>query len=289
MAGVGAPHDASATTVRLLDSTGCVLDDATELGRGGAPDGTVVAALSQTEGRARRGHVWRSPEGGLYLAVLLRPDVAMQQLMGLAPVCSLGVLDALRSMGAEGIGLKWPDDLVVGDRKLGTVLIEAGYGSDGVFAVCGVMLNVDKVPGLEDELLAARDGSVAPLAPVFLRDHVSTDPVCEGGFCRMGGLPALDDVAAALRDAVVARVHAWEADVRAGHAAAGPYAPSLGEYYDELVMVGDQVRALLPDGRACATGRLSGMDVWGHAIVTTAAGEEASFSPEQATIRPLVG
>ena len=184
---------------------GSVLDEAKELGRQGAAHGTAVLAASQKAGRTRAGHVWHSPEGGIYLGVVLRPQVPMHYLNGLVPVCCLGVADALYAMGAD-VAAKWPDDVVAGDpgheRKLASVACEAGYGAGGTFAVCAVQMNVEKVDGLEDLIARAADGTPRPLEPAYLRDLVSDGPVCEGGVCRMGGLPAPTRIAEVVRETV---------------------------------------------------------------------------------------
>ena len=64
----------------MLDEVGSTNDEALALGRSGAPHGTAVAARNQTAGRGRRGHVWESPRGNLYLSVVLRPAVGPARL-----------------------------------------------------------------------------------------------------------------------------------------------------------------------------------------------------------------
>lgn len=261
----------------LLDEVGSTNDEVRELGRGTASAGTAVAARRQTAGRGRRGHLWHSPDGGLYLSVLLRPEVGMRQLMGLSAVCSLGVADALAALGAPGAALKWPNDVVVGERKLAGVLVEAGYGELGTFAVCGVGVNVEPSEGLGRAVAETFDGSQRPLEPAFLAACARERGVEPPGFA---------EAARVLRDSIMARVGAWEAAVAAGRAAAGPLAPVLDEYFERMPAVGRAMDAVMPDGRVMATGTFSGMDVWGRAILVTEAGEEISVAAEQASLRP---
>ena len=108
----GANRVNKAPELQIVASTGSTNDDVMELGRGSAPHGACVAAHEQTAGRGRRGHGWGSPSTGLYLSVLLRPDVPMSHYMGISAVCGMGVLDALRSLGATRAALKWPNDVV---------------------------------------------------------------------------------------------------------------------------------------------------------------------------------
>ena len=270
------------------DLVGSVLDEAKELGRDGAAHGTAVLAASQQDGRTRAGHVWHSPEGGIYLSVVLRPQVPMHFLNGLVPVCCLGVADALCAIGAD-VAAKWPDDVVAGEpgheRKLASVACEAGYGAGGTFAVCAVQMNVERVDGLAARVARAADGTPRPLEPAYLRDLVSDDPVCEGGVCRMGGLPTPTRIAEVVREGVVARVDNWALDVAAGRAVAGAVAPVADEWFDRLRWMNSRVEALLPDGRPCARGRLCGLDAWGRVSVELDGGEQVTLAPEQASLR----
>ena len=97
--------DLSSSTMLALDTVPSTNDIAVDAGRAGAEHGWAVRASVQTAGRGRRGHSWTSPNGSLYLSIVLRPQVPMQMLMGLPAVTSLGVLDALeRSRGWDSRG-----------------------------------------------------------------------------------------------------------------------------------------------------------------------------------------
>lgn len=119
----------------------------------GAEAGTVVVAGEQLEGRGSRGRPWHSPPGGLWLSVLFRPGSA-----GAVEVMSLRVGLALaRSLDGvtrSPVRLKWPNDLMLGDRKVGGVLCEARWqGSTLGWVAVGVGLNVrNSIPeGLRGE------------------------------------------------------------------------------------------------------------------------------------------
>lgn len=109
----------------------------------GAPEGSVVLAREQSEGRGREGRAWHSPPGGVYLSVLFRPDdLPNPDLLPL--LAGLGVVRRLDE-GFAGLGpaLKWPNDVMVGDRKAGGVLCEAVWADEGPrYVVAGVGLNV---------------------------------------------------------------------------------------------------------------------------------------------------
>lgn len=94
-----------------------------------------------------------------------------------------------------------------------------------------------------------------------------------------------EDAAAAVEAGIIEALDAWEAAVAAGRAQAGPLAPVLGELFDFLWRMGEQVSCTYPNGRVFAKGRLAGIDVWGRLTVVTDDGRELEFSPEQAGIK----
>jgi BirA family biotin operon repressor/biotin-[acetyl-CoA-carboxylase] ligase len=109
----------------------------------GAEAGTVVVAGEQTGGRGSRGRGWQSPPGGLWLSALFRPrSSAGVELFGLR--IGLAVADAVEALGPGiAVQIKWPNDLMVGDRKLGGILCEARWqGETLAWMVAGVGLNV---------------------------------------------------------------------------------------------------------------------------------------------------
>ncbi len=119
-----------------VDSTNNV---AKGLAREGEPEGAVVIACSQTGGRGRVGRVWASPEGGVYMSVILTPRVHPSQIGALTLLSGLAALKSVKSLYAVGVGLKWPNDIVVGDKKLGGVLCEMESEAQNVnFIVVGI-------------------------------------------------------------------------------------------------------------------------------------------------------
>lgn len=110
----------------------------------GAPDLSVCVAETQSAGRGRRGRAWISPLGAnVYLSLLKRFDGGMGTLSGLSLAVGVALAQALEDCGAAGIGLKWPNDVVVEDRKLAGILVEAGGEFLGpCFAVIGIGINL---------------------------------------------------------------------------------------------------------------------------------------------------
>jgi BirA family biotin operon repressor/biotin-[acetyl-CoA-carboxylase] ligase len=130
------------TTVRnyaRLDSTNTAL---VEEARSGAPEGLVLVADHQTEGRGRLGRTWSAEPGtALLVSVLLRPRLPIDEVPVVLMAAGLAACDGVEAAAAFRPGLKWPNDLVVGDRKLAGLLTEATGGSDpGV--VLGLGINV---------------------------------------------------------------------------------------------------------------------------------------------------
>jgi len=110
----------------------------------GAPSGTVCVAEMQLAGRGRRGRTWVSPfAANLYLSLLWRSANGATALAGLGLVTGIALLRALRGCGIEGAGLKWPNDILVGDAKLAGVLIDVvGESSGPCIVIVGIGVNV---------------------------------------------------------------------------------------------------------------------------------------------------
>jgi BirA family transcriptional regulator, biotin operon repressor / biotin---[acetyl-CoA-carboxylase] ligase len=148
-----------ATGVRL-GVVGSALDEVHALGARGAADATWVVAAEQREGRGTRGRTWYSPRGGLWLGVLRRSDRPDGlDLLGLR--AGLAVAAELeRLVSAPPIGLKWPNDLILADRKVGGILCEARWQGEALtWVAIGLGLNVRNPIPVE-----IRDSAVALVA-----------------------------------------------------------------------------------------------------------------------------
>ena len=105
----------------------------------------LVLAERQTAGRGRRGRKWVSPFAeNIYYSLVLRIEGGMRQLEGMSLVVGLAVLQALRESGVQNAGLKWPNDLLVGQKKIAGILLElVGDPADVCHVVIGVGVNVN--------------------------------------------------------------------------------------------------------------------------------------------------
>ncbi|MEX2157224.1 MAG: biotin--[acetyl-CoA-carboxylase] ligase [Gemmatimonadales bacterium] len=124
---------------RTLTST---LDAIHDLGAQGAPAGSVVIAEEQTAGRGRGGRTWRSPLGGVWLGLLLRPPFPGAGVLSLRTGLVLAdIADEL--LGAPRTQLKWPNDVLVDGRKLAGILCEARWqGEVAQWMALGIGVNV---------------------------------------------------------------------------------------------------------------------------------------------------
>ena len=134
----------------------------------GAQDGSVIWAARQTAGRGRLGRSFASPEGGLYYSMLLRQSDDPARDLQLTPAAAVAAARALERVCAVSCGIKWPNDLVCGGRKLCGILCESFLVQAGRFVVIGIGLNVntaDFPPELREIAVSVRQlkGSETPL------------------------------------------------------------------------------------------------------------------------------
>lgn len=126
---------------RLLirESAGSTNDEARMLAAKGAPDGLVVLALEQTDGRGRRGAAWFAPTGeSIACSIVVRPEEPKSLWPRLALATGLAVAEAAESFGLRP-GIKWPNDVWISGRKVAGILVEAGQD----FVIVGIGLNVN--------------------------------------------------------------------------------------------------------------------------------------------------
>jgi BirA family biotin operon repressor/biotin-[acetyl-CoA-carboxylase] ligase len=110
----------------------------------GAPEGTVVLAERQREGRGRRGRSWEGTPGeSLLFSVLLRPSVPPGQGTLIPLLAATAVYRALRELGVQDVGIKWPNDVLIRGRKVCGILCEMSVSMEGIdYAILGMGINV---------------------------------------------------------------------------------------------------------------------------------------------------
>lgn len=160
-------------SVHYTESCGSTQDIAAALARKGAPEGVLVLAEEQLSGRGRFGRPWASPRGGLWFTLVLRPGKSVAPgLLSLA--LGLAVAKAVRGLYSVDARLKWPNDVLVEDRKLAGVLVEGEAGSGELFfllAGVGVNVNNELPPELSNSATSLREllGRRVPRLPLLGR------------------------------------------------------------------------------------------------------------------------
>ena len=127
--------------IHSRDTVGSTQTALAEFAGAGAPEGTAVIARHQTAGRGRRGRQWWDEPGeSLLVSVLLRPRVKTAHVPQLSLVAGLAVAEALERTAGVSPRIRWPNDVLVGGRKISGVLAEASSGADG--GVTHVLLGI---------------------------------------------------------------------------------------------------------------------------------------------------
>jgi len=136
---------------KTVDSTNRLAKD---LGRRGAPDGTLVLAEQQSAGRGRRGRKWLSQgHANLLFSLGLRPGIPVERAFVLTMVLALSAVDGIREVAGVLPMIKWPNDLYLGGRKLAGILSEFLVKDDRIdYLVLGMGINVNWAPGHNPEL-----------------------------------------------------------------------------------------------------------------------------------------
>ena len=223
--------------VTVVPQTGSTNADLLEQARAGAAEGLVLVAEEQTAGRGRLGRTWSAPPGaGLIFSVLLRPaDVPPTRLGWLPLLTGVAVAAAVRDQAGVPASLKWPNDVLVGERKLAGILAEA----HGDAVVIGVGLNIT---------LSQPELPVPTATSLLIEDAASTDRAA---------------LLAAILTELAGRYRAWRTDPESSDLRAG--------YLRWSATVGREVRAELPGGRQLS-GTAEDVDDAGRLVLRTPGG-----------------
>jgi BirA family biotin operon repressor/biotin-[acetyl-CoA-carboxylase] ligase len=262
--------------ITVVAETGSTNADLAAAADAGAAEGAVLVAEVQLSGRGRLDRSWVAPpRSGLMFSVLLRPVVDPQRLGWLPLLTGVAVASAVRRMTArarEGdfgaptgdvavdARLKWPNDVLVGERKLAGILAERVGTPAGGAVVVGVGLNVslraDELPVPTATSLTLEDAAFTDREPL-LRAILRELDLWYGAWCAAGGDPD----------------------------AAGPATGGLRQAYEELcATLGRPVRVQLPAGRTI-DGMAGGIDAAGCLLVRTADREQAISAGDVVHVR----
>ncbi len=235
--------------LEVLDScpsTSTLLLDRVHLG---VPSGSVVACERQTAGRGRRGRSWISAAGdSLTFSLLWRFHAGTPAPMGLSLATGVAVVRALESMGAAGVRLKWPNDILADGAKLGGILIETLTDAGCHVAIIGIGINVR----LPREIVEGVEGTAGALDAV------------------MPFAPSRNLLLAELLKALSAMLTDFE---RTG------FAGLVEEWLSHNAHAGERV-VILAEGAAPVEGRCAGVDADGALLLETTSGLRRIVSGE---------
>ena len=124
----------------------------------GAPPRLVVVADQQSQGRGRGGRTFRSPSGGLYATLLTAPR-GMEGNADVVALAAVAASDALQDLGIARVALKWPNDILIGRKKVGGILLERSGNDERVLV--GIGINVTTIPGSLEPHVAARTTAIS--------------------------------------------------------------------------------------------------------------------------------
>lgn len=130
---------------RQTDSTN---KRARALANDGYPEGTVIVAEEQTDGRGRRGRSWYSPSNqGIYMSIILRPAFPLRQISRLSLLAGVASAEALKDELGLQPSIKWPNDILINGRKITGILSEAVTDMDSIeYIVLGIGININNLP-----------------------------------------------------------------------------------------------------------------------------------------------
>jgi BirA family biotin operon repressor/biotin-[acetyl-CoA-carboxylase] ligase len=201
-------------TLLYVTETTSTMDVARREAAGGAPDGAVVVAEQQTAGRGRLARAWVAPPGNIYATIVMRPPA--ERLRVVSIVSPLAVAEALEGVADLETGIKWPNDVLAGGRKISGTLIETDLAAGAVnYALVGIGVNVDLDVEAEPE--------IAEIATSVRRE--------------LGRSPPREELLAAL-------LNAFEERYEEALAGDGPFR----SWRSRLVTLGQRVTATLPGG-----------------------------------------
>ncbi len=135
---------------------------AMEMAIDGAEHAEVVLATEQLAGKGRSGRSWSSPYGGLYLSIILRPTLSMDELASLSPWSALALAKAIRKVCRLDPKVSWPNDVMILDKKVAGILLESSF-SGGLLEYCVIGMGINSNLKIENLPSEVRDLSTTLL------------------------------------------------------------------------------------------------------------------------------
>lgn len=239
--------------------------------RDGEKEGLVVTALSQGAGYGRTGHEWKSPMGGLYFSMLLRPEVPMEQLPTLSQLTSFAVREALADLDvslADAVKIKWPNDVMCQGSKLCGVSLEQSEG-----AVCvGVGMNVFQPLNLADRVVGGK------YTPAYVSE-----------LCNWGVMPRVDARGISTAQSLLMELVLVNVLMRFGALyqewRAGGFEAIRERYLQNMDLIGEEVTVENLAGEFFATGKVVNVNEKGQLVLRDAASNYYAISAGEVHLR----
>lgn len=132
-------------SVHYFEQLASTQDEARQLAENGAEEGTLVVAEAQVAGRGRRGRHWLSPQGmGIYLSLILRPDLEPFKIAQVPIVVGIGVCESISEITDLRPRIKWPNDVLLQGKKVAGILVEMSADPERVhYLILGIGINVN--------------------------------------------------------------------------------------------------------------------------------------------------
>lgn len=168
--------------ILIFDSVISTNKVAAELAAKDYPDGTVIISDSQTGGKGRLGRLWLSPpEKNIYMSIILRPMLLPKDATILTIMSSVACASAIRNLMSIPVSIKWPNDMLVSNKKLGGILTEIKSDMDRIhYAVLGIGINVNMdISEMPDELKPIATSIKNETGEAWLRSQVAVSVLKE--------------------------------------------------------------------------------------------------------------
>ncbi|MBU1913248.1 MAG: biotin--[acetyl-CoA-carboxylase] ligase [Candidatus Omnitrophica bacterium] len=161
--------DIIARKIYSYKETSSTNDAAYKLAASGEKEGSVVIAESQTAGRGRMGRFWVSPKSkGAYFSIILRPDILPKEVSSITLFSALSVAKTIREMAGLATFIKWPNDVLINDKKICGILTEMNAETDKInFVIIGIGININTkeelLPKGATSIMEARGAEISRL------------------------------------------------------------------------------------------------------------------------------
>lgn len=140
-------------SIYVFDELDSTQDFANELPIVESVHGTIVIAKKQKMGKGRMGKSWISPEGGLWMSIIFRPEFNMNSIVFTQFIGALAIAEAIKEVANIRCSLKWPNDVLINEKKVCGILVDVNLESNNKVIVMGIGLNANIEPSLVNNKL----------------------------------------------------------------------------------------------------------------------------------------